>query len=142
MEAHISRICEQWQYAQPLHLRKFSIVRDSALRGTVSHYVHYTLNNYKTLVDNGQAYWEAIDVASKQKNAPKPVPIHATPKLDKFGFPVEKPDNLFKDGNASLRACVEAGKPVDDVLTPNDPRIVKVDGQWGMYLVLQVRIQY
>ncbi|EED12822.1 TFIIIC transcription initiation factor complex subunits Tfc3, putative [Talaromyces stipitatus ATCC 10500] len=87
-ENTLNRITECWQLSQPLHLRSSAIVRDTALNGTVTHYVHYSYSNFKQLVDTGCADWDAVsfrprDVKSSKLAIPPP---DALPVTDQDGL--------------------------------------------------------
>lgn len=135
LEATLSRLTERWQFSQPLHLRHLAIVRDSALRGTVYHYVQYSFENFASLVNDGQCAWEAVESRPiSGKNAPKALAVDAKPTLDKYGFPIcDEPPGLLKKGSATLRQCLEAVKPW--VHTPPMRGLIVVkrdDGSYGM----------
>ncbi|EFW19676.1 hypothetical protein D8B26_007873 [Coccidioides posadasii str. Silveira] len=133
IEALLSRLVDSWQYSQPLHLRHLSLVRDTALRGTISYFVQYSVRNFAALVEDGQASWEAVETPVK-KGATRPPPIDAKPELDAHGFVITKePPNLVKQGNATLRECLESAKPNDYVVTHRDPAVVCLrDGTFGV----------
>ncbi|KAI5308090.1 hypothetical protein KEM55_006608, partial [Ascosphaera atra] len=128
MENLMGRLVENWPYSQPLHLRKFAIIRDSAIMGTVSHYVHYTLDNFRQLVAEGKASWEVVEQvfpASSKKGATKPPPLDAVSEVDEYGFPKEKPSGLVNGGNASLRECLIVSKPVSDMPNKGEFTVAK-----------------
>lgn len=132
IEAVLARFVDSWQYTQPLHLRHLSLIRDTALRGTISYFVQYSFENFEKLVKDGKASWEAVQTPVKKK-AGHPPPIEAQPKLDEHGFVVsEEYTKLVKQGNATLRECLEAAKPSNYVVTSHDPVAVQLrDGTYG-----------
>lgn len=132
IETILARLVDSWQYTQPLHLRHLSLIRDTALRGTVSYFVQYSLRNFATLVKEGRASWEAVETPV-QKKAGRPPPIDATPNLDEYGFVIgDEPTKLLKQGNATLRECLEVVKPGDYITTSRDPVAVLLrDGTYG-----------
>ena len=64
---------------------------------SVTHFIHYSYNNFKDLVDSGKASWEAVQTISetKKKGRNKAVPVTAEPDLDEYGFP-KLQANLFQ----------------------------------------------
>lgn len=124
----MSRLVEIWQVSQPIYLRHLALVRDVGLRGTISMYIHYSLSNFRSLVDDGQVSWEAVKLSTEGKFSVKIPPVDATFQVDEHGFPVDmKPSNLLNDGNATLKECLEAAKPSDYTLTMYDPVVQKRD---------------
>ncbi|KAI5303179.1 hypothetical protein KEM56_007825, partial [Ascosphaera pollenicola] len=128
IEATMNRLVETWPSAQPLHLRKFAIVRDSALQGTVSHYIHYTFNNFQKLLDEGKVARDAIEqvfpTSNKSRKGTQIAPLGAIPDLDEYGFPLnDRPAGLVKGGSASLRECLEVVKPTPPPITRWQPRV-------------------
>lgn len=92
-ENTLNRITECWQLSQPSHLRSSAIVRDTALNGTVTHYVHYSYSNFKQLVDTGRADWEAVTFRPRDTKSSKLVmpPPAALPTTDQDGLAPFKP---------------------------------------------------
>ncbi|KAI5284138.1 hypothetical protein KEM54_001565, partial [Ascosphaera aggregata] len=130
IEATMNRLVEAWPSAQPLHLRKFVIVRDSALHGTISHYVHYTFENFMKLLDEGKVSKDALEqvfpAPNQRKKESRIAPLDAVAELDQYGFPRnERPTGLCRNGNASLRECLEVVKPVPTPITKWQPQIVR-----------------
>ena len=127
VEATLSRLTENWQNSQPLHLRHLAIVRDSALRGTVYHYIQYSFENFAALARDGHATWEAIESRPMPgKNASKALGVDAKPTLDEYGFPIrDEPTGLLKKGNATLRECLEVTKPWLQVPPMRGPVVAK-----------------
>ncbi|EEQ84454.2 uncharacterized protein BDCG_01259 [Blastomyces dermatitidis ER-3] len=114
IEYTVSRLVETWQVSQPLHLRHLALVRDVGLRGTISMYIHYSLRNFSSLVDEGQVSWEAVKLSPEAKPSVKVPPVGATSQVDEHGFLVDKiPSNLLNNGDATLRGCLEVAKPSD-----------------------------
>ncbi|OAX84658.1 hypothetical protein ACJ72_00972 [Emergomyces africanus] len=126
IEYTVSRLVEAWQISQPLHLRHLALVRDVGLRGTVSMYIHYSLRHFSSLVDQGQVSWEAVKLPREDKAGVNVPAVDARAQVDAYGFPVDRtPLNLLNDGDATLKACLEAAKPSDYTLTTFDPVIRK-----------------
>jgi transcription factor C subunit 3 len=92
-ENTLNRITECWQLSQPSHLRSGAIVRDTALNGTVTHYVHYSYSNFKQLVDTGRADWEAVTFRPRDTKSSKLAipPPDALPTTDEDGLAPFKP---------------------------------------------------
>ena len=137
LESFLSRLVDCWQYSQPPHLRHLALIRDTALRGTIIHYVHYSYNNFKHLVDTGQASWEAVEYIPKgPKGKAGQVPaIDAVPQFDENGFPIRsKAHNLLNDGEATLGECQAVLKPGNYFVSNSDPVVVKMkDGSYSEF---------
>jgi len=135
----VHRLVDLWQVAQPLHLRHFAVVRDTAMDKTIMFYVHYSADNFARIVETGLASWEAVEFpAEKAKKLKLNVPpFGAAPQLDTFGFPANAlPKGLMKNSNSSLRDGIMAAKPADYTLSSSDPFVVKLpDGQYGMIVL-------
>lgn len=135
VEHHISRLVEMWQISQPLHLRHLSIIRDSALTNGIPHYIHYSYENFKKLVDQGRASWEAVMTITKEHKQLKDIAaIDAQPDLDENGFPKISND-LFQgpDNDASLADCSRGVGIKSPRLSPYDPMAVKLKGSdWSI----------
>ncbi|KAL8851359.1 MAG: hypothetical protein Q9221_003726 [Calogaya cf. arnoldii] len=103
VEYHISKLVEMWQISQPLHLRHLSIIRDTALTNSIPHYVHYSYENFKKLVDQGTASWETVITITKEHEQFKnTAAISAQPDLDENGFPKVSND-LFQGPHNDAR---------------------------------------
>ncbi|KAL4968343.1 putative TFIIIC transcription initiation factor complex subunits Tfc3 [Aspergillus stella-maris] len=136
MENTLARLSECWQLSQPPHLRHLAILRDTALNRTITHYVHYSFQNFSSLVEAGEASWEAVQFVprnSKSDNL-RILPVDAKPQLDNYGLPVETPDSgLLKRGDCTLSDCMWVVKPKDYNCSSSDPKAVKSEG--GGYTV-------
>lgn len=82
--------------------------------GKIPHYVHYTYGNFKSLVDQGRASWDAVatdSYTSKKKTNLIIPPPEAQADLDEYGFP-KISSNAFQgaDNEATLADCVHAFK--------------------------------
>lgn len=111
VEYQLARLVDRWQISQPLHLRHLAVLRDTALTRRITHYVHYTYENFKKLVENEDAVWEAVVTITKddklgQESA---VALDAEPKLDKYGFP-DLTTTLFqgRENDATPFQCIDA----------------------------------
>ena len=135
LEHALARVVECWQLSQPPHLRHLAIVRDTAVRRTITHYVHYSARNFKRLVDAGLTSWEAVEFVPKDARSAgiSVPPVDVDPQLDEHALPLAIPMNgLLKKGNASLLECVLAARPTDYTVSANDPVAVRLDnGSYG-----------
>lgn len=133
-ESVLHRLVDCWQLSQPLHLRHLAIVRDTAIERTVFYYVHYSAENFAKLVAAGEASWEAVEFSKKGKAANFQIPaVDAKPQLDQYGFPLDPPKGLLKNGNASLFEGVAICRPPNYLLSSSDPLAVQLpDGRYGM----------
>ncbi|PGH03657.1 transcription factor C subunit 3 [Blastomyces parvus] len=140
VEYTVSRLVETWQVSQPLHLRHLALVRDVGLRGTNSMYIHYSLRNFSSLVEEGQVSWEAVKLLPEGKFGVKVPSVDATFQADEHGFPVDrKPSNLLKNGDATLRGCLEAAKPSDYTPKRFDP-VARKQNDGGSVVIFRGRV--
>lgn len=113
----MAHFVECWQLSQPPHLRHLAVVRDTALTGTISHYIHYSLSNFRRLVDSGQATWEAVEYVPRdgkgsEAQSSRVLPVDAVPRLDEYGLPQNVPTKeLIRNGNAALLECIASCNP-------------------------------
>ncbi|KAA8648196.1 putative TFIIIC transcription initiation factor complex subunits Tfc3 [Aspergillus tanneri] len=131
LENALTRLVACWQLSQPLHLRQLAIVRDTALSRTITHYVHYSANNFRQIVDAGGSTWEAVEFVPKttKSNHVKVPPVDAVPKLNEHGFSVAVPaKELLKNGNATLLECILVVRPASYSCTNTDPVAVQLEG--------------
>ena len=102
VEITINKMADHWQVSQPLHLRHFAVVKDTALTDGQPHYAYYTFENFQKLVQRGERAWEAIIIPEKKKSkatSSAPQPLSATPQLDEFGFPKIAKSDFAKPGS-------------------------------------------
>ena len=136
IEHLMSRLVELWQISQPLHLRHLAILRDTTISGKMAHYIHYTYPTFKSMVDAGEASWEAVETlkADKSKGQGSIVTVEAVPDLDEYGFPKLDPSQFQgRNNNASLAEIVAAAGIPPFKITNRDPSVVKLkDGTYGM----------
>ncbi|KAL4807607.1 hypothetical protein BDV18DRAFT_158824 [Aspergillus unguis] len=136
LENTLARLSECWQLSQPPHLRHLALVRDTALQRTITHYVHYSAENFSKLVEAGESSWEAVEFVPKHaKAAAVPVPpVHAKPQLDVYGLPMDNPaSELVKNGDCTLTDCMLVVKPKDYNCSSSDPKAVKTED--GTYMI-------
>lgn len=111
LDEYVLRMADSWQISQPLHLRHLSIVRDTVLRGKTQTYIYYTYENFKSLVEGGTAFWEAVQTIPSEVTKGKNVAaaLDAKPDVDEYGFP-RLEDNQFqgRQNDATLEQCVSA----------------------------------
>jgi hypothetical protein len=126
LENSLTRLVERWQSSQPPHLRHLALVRDIALSKTVTHYIHYSVENFRKLVDSGSKDWAAVNHSTQKERATQP-------DLDQYGFPRSMSlPGLVKGGNASLYQCMTMVKPADYTFSASDPKAVKLaDGTYS-----------
>ena len=102
---------ESWQISQPLYLRHLAIVRDTLLRGKSHLHVHYTYENFKSLVEGGTAFWEAVKTVPDELKIGNNIAasLDAEPDIDEYGFPKLDEDQFHGPHNdATLAECVLA----------------------------------
>lgn len=134
-EHQLGRLVEFWPASQPLHLRHLAILRDTALANRASHYIHFTHDNYKKMVENGDASWEAVVAMTKNFEEIKgsAAAMDAVPELDEYGFP-RLQNSLFqgRENDATLSECICA-LDAAPIYTHRDPIVKKLpDGTYSM----------
>ena len=91
------------------------MIRDTALVGKSPHYIHYSYPNFKSLVDQGLASWEAVTATSyggKKNNRVVIPPPNAQADLDDYGFAKLSMGAFQGAGNeATIADCIQAIKP-------------------------------
>ena len=102
---------------------------------TRTHYIHYTHDNFKRLVENGEATWEAVSIlgSDKQNKQQTTFATESTIDLDEYGFP-SIPTTLFqgRHNDATLSQCVNAVSVVKPSISKNDPVVRELsDGTYG-----------
>lgn len=134
-EHTLNRIVEGWQLSQPLHLRNNAIVRDIAIRGTVTHYLHYAYPHFKELVDTKQVDWEAVTFRPRDAKASKLriPPPDAPPIMDEDGLAPWKPPR--KGVTERDHYCLVSSKGLADYgVTKSDPvPVVDEEGHVGKF---------
>ncbi|KAL3478672.1 hypothetical protein BJX99DRAFT_269105 [Aspergillus californicus] len=134
LENTLSRLVECWQLSQPPHLRHLAIVRDTALRRTITHYVHYSTRHFGKLVDVGESSWEAVEFVPKntKSDSVSVPPVDAKAQYDAYGLPIIPPGKeLLKNGDSSLLDCMLVSKPRDYNVSSSDPSAVRArDGTY------------
>lgn len=102
MESYFSRITNDWEKTQPLHLRHLAVIRDQGVTDEKKflHYVYRTYANFEKAVELQYAHWEGV-----ANFGPDEVfdPTSNGALLDAWGFPAIKPINLVRgSGSATL----------------------------------------
>jgi transcription factor C subunit 3 len=111
-------------------LRHLTVVRDSAIRGTISFYIQYSLRNFAGVVQRGRATWESVESGKKGESLQSR--LETQYDYDGYGFvQSDGPPGLVNGGNATLRHCLEVVKPRGYVANIRDP--VAVRGGDGSY---------
>lgn len=136
IENQLARIVDHWQVAQPAHLRHLAIIRDTAMGKKSTHYIHYTFDHFKKLVENGESSWEAVSVVrNDSQNRPQPaLAMDATFDLDEYGFP-NIPHTLFQGHHrdATVSQCAKVARMATVLVSRNDPVVQKLsDGTYGI----------
>ena len=132
LEYNMSRLVELWQLSQPLHIRHLAIVRDSAITNKIAHFVHYTYEHFKSMVEDGQKFWEAVEtikqnnMENKKPHQSSTIAANAVPELDDYGFPkLDSSQFQGHNNDATLSECIQAAKIRPFTLTGKDPVVVK-----------------
>ncbi|KAJ6278927.1 hypothetical protein J3E71DRAFT_203972 [Bipolaris maydis] len=102
MESYFSRITNDWEKTQPLHLRHLAVIRDQGVTDEKKflHYVYRTYANFEKAVELQYAHWEGV-----ANFGPDEVfdPTSNGAVLDAWGFPAIKSSNLVRgSGSATL----------------------------------------
>lgn len=103
---------------------------------TKTHYVHYTYENFKRLVETGEATWEAVSIlGSNDQNRQQPTfAMDLNADLDEYDFP-SIPDTLFQGqhNNATFSQCVNAVIVAKPSISKMDPVVKELsDGTYGI----------
>ncbi|MCJ1247769.1 hypothetical protein MMC30_004984 [Trapelia coarctata] len=131
LDHQIGRLVELWQASQPLHLRYLAILRDTTIAGKITHYLYYTYDMFKSMVDAGSASWEAVETiqTDQNKSATSSLSIDATPDLDDYGFPRLDPSRFYgHNNNANLAECAAASCVKPFRLTKLDLLVTQAKG--------------
>ncbi|KAF2851384.1 hypothetical protein T440DRAFT_507281 [Plenodomus tracheiphilus IPT5] len=106
LESYFTRLTDDWEKTQPLHLRHLAIIRDS--RNTSEkkylHYVYRTHGNFQKAVDAGAVHWAGVSHLStmgplKVTSTQTGQSDNAMP-VDAWGFEIINPKDL-EGGNGS-----------------------------------------
>ena len=135
LEHQLSRLVDLWQFSQPSRLRHLAIVRDTAVTKKVAHYVHYTFDNFKELVDSGKASWEAVETSTDKKKKGKgpTATADAESDTDEHGFSKPQAKRFQgRNNDATLLECVLGSETGPFAITSHDPIVLKLpDGTYG-----------
>jgi hypothetical protein len=123
----LSRLTDDWQAAQPAHLRHLGIIRDTGTQARFTYYKYRTYDGFQQAVDNGESKWEIVRSTNRNVTPPHPV-------LDNWGFPPVPSALLIRDGRATLADCVTQAKITPAAMTSYDPVIVR-NGEDGVVSV-------
>ncbi|KAJ5723971.1 hypothetical protein N7488_002006 [Penicillium malachiteum] len=132
-ECLVHRLTDCWQFSQPPHLRHLAIVRDSDVQKTTLHYVQYSGRNFARKVDEGNAFWEAVEFPPQKIKSSKikVPPVEAHFEVDSYGLPQIVSPLLMKNGNIKLAEGLLCCKPSDYSLTRKDPAgVYQEDGSY------------
>jgi hypothetical protein len=117
MDAMLGRLSDDWQSAQPPHLRHLAVIRDTAVDKRSTYYVYRTHDGFQKAVDQGDTQWELV--RSRDKNVSPPPPM-----LDEWGFPPVPQKEVMNGGRATLGEVLASAKLPTDVLSSSDPHLV------------------
>ena len=135
LEHQLSRLVDLWQLSQPPHLRHLTIIRDTALTKRIAHYVHYSFDNFKVLVDSGKASWEAVEIVTDNKKNTKisAAAVDTESDMDEYGFSkVQASRFQGRNNDATLLECVLASEAEPFYITSFDPIATQLaDGTYG-----------
>ncbi|KAI9655931.1 MAG: hypothetical protein M1831_004776 [Alyxoria varia] len=107
IESLMSRLSDVWQFSQPPHLRHFSIVKDTAQTGKVTHFQYRSFENFQSAAEIGKTTWGIFESLSTDQISE----LKRQVQVNSFDFE-PLPANLFVNGTgtASLKECLEAVK--------------------------------
>ncbi|KAH9877975.1 hypothetical protein J1614_003192 [Plenodomus biglobosus] len=115
LESYFTRLTDDWEKTQPLHLRHLAIIRDS--RNTSEkkylHYVYRTYGNFQKAVDAGVVHWAGVSHSTNmgplEISSNQSAPSENTTSVDAWGFKVTHAKDLERDeGSATLSEVREA----------------------------------
>ncbi|KAF2736043.1 hypothetical protein EJ04DRAFT_598759 [Polyplosphaeria fusca] len=115
LENLVSRITNDWEHAQPRHLRQLAVVRDTSItqEKKYTHYVFRSYNKFQVGVNEGHLKWEAISKEAERKargvSLGRARVTKQDPVLDQWGFePLVRTQFQRRVGSSSLKECREA----------------------------------
>lgn len=120
-----------------MHLRHLAILRDTTIAGKITHYLYYTYDVFKSMVDAESASWEAVETirTDGNKSEDSSLSVHATPDLDEYGFPLLDPSRFHSHNNyVSLGECAAAACVKPFRLTKLDQVATQVKGRFSVML--------
>ena len=109
IDRFLDRCVKSWQRSQPSHLRHLAVVRDSAQLGKTSFYVYFVHDAFGVKVDNGETFWEAIQLYSEPDQ---------TTSVDEYGFEI-LPSSMFagNKNDLTLKKALKAAENDAQVLS-------------------------
>ncbi|MCJ1405237.1 hypothetical protein MMC11_008464 [Xylographa trunciseda] len=138
IEHLLTRLVQIWQCSQPQHLRYLAILRDTTLTGKTQHYVYYSYDVFKSLVDAGKASWEAVETVKRDNSEIQGLNVasDSIPDVDEYGFPKLDKAEFQGHGNvATLAECITAAKISKFRVTASDAFVSKLkDGSYCKFL--------
>lgn len=101
--------------------------------GHQTFYVHYTYQNYKAMVDRGEATWAAVRSMQKISKDTKVLDAETSAKVDEYGFPLMmRHPQMLEEGEATLMEGVIAAGPWPYAQHSGEPIAVQDDdGDYG-----------
>jgi hypothetical protein len=114
----LSRLTDDWQAAQPAHLRHLGLIRDTGTQARFTYYKYRTYDGFQQAVDNGDSKWEIVRSRDQAVTPPPPT-------LDQWGFPAVPQNQLLNDGRATLSECVAKANIQAEVMTSYDPVLAR-----------------
>lgn len=106
-----------------------AIIRDSTVTNRIAHYIHYTHDNFKAMVENGKASWEAVETVKENKSPDMASTVagDAIAELDDDGFPrLETSKFQGRTNSATLLESIQAANLKPYRTTRHDPIAVKL----------------
>jgi hypothetical protein len=107
MESYFSRVTNDWEKTQPLHLRHLAVIRDAGTTKSKQfvHYLYRTHENFQKAVDAEIAIWDGVSVPDKPGKSSVGEVV-----LDAWGFPTVSTSDLVGDTGAAT--LYEAGSTI------------------------------
>ena len=113
----------------------------------IAHYIHYSFDNFKTLVDSGKASWEAVEIVTdnnnKKKSKSSAAVMISESDMNEYGFSNVQASQLQgRNNDATVLECVLASG-AEAYSTPFD-RIARklANGNYGRNTILPLEIMF
>jgi hypothetical protein len=105
LESFVSRLADDWERSQPLHLRHLSIVKDTTVTADkkFSHYIYRTHGNFQAATDLGDVSWDVVSKEARAKSSNPNKKHGGLMTLDSWGFsPLNVKDFHRQSGASTL----------------------------------------
>ncbi|KAK5939058.1 hypothetical protein PMZ80_008361 [Knufia obscura] len=128
IESLLVRLSHGSLKAQPPQTRDLSLVRSSEVKDSISRFVHRTVDEYHSLVQQGEADWSALtggQELAKQLQVSNSEDVMSNIERDEFGFAKRSlPKNQVNYGQGGLEDVASMAKAASLTVKSNEPILV------------------